>query len=641
MCSLNGEVIVCGQRAGDPIQLRIYGDEFYGRYETIDGYTVVYDTDSHCYCFAELASGRFASTGIPANGEKPYGLKRHLKEAPEIRNERFGRRYDDLRPREPASGSSESRTFGPDAGLLEGRKLLSGDIRGLTIMVDFDDVSTAIDKSDLEKMLNGDGYRENGNHCSVKEYFQIVSSGKLNYTNTVVGPVKLSKRRSHYINTLFVEEALERAINDFGVDLRDFDSRGEGIVDAINFLYAGDSQYVGEIWPHNGARTFRYGNMRTHFYQLTGLGIAKVDLRIGTICHENGHLLCRFPDMYDYGKRDGDNEKSQGIGSYCLMGSGNHLNDRRTPAPVCGYLRDLVGWTDSKIVLDGRGTHQARHGDYSTVFKYPTGKANEYFIIENRSSNGLDTHLPSSGLAVYHCDTLGSNEWEDGTRNRHYQCALLQADGHLDLENNRNPGDSGDLFSGVSGLALSHETTPSSREWDGTDSGLILFDVGPSGNVIAFTVGVPEVETVVRGETHPNLLIPDRNPAGVSSTIAIDREGIATSVTVSVEIIHSWKGDLKVVLRAPSAEEFVLHDEQGGHRNDIFETWRSSDLEALQAAIGSEIKGEWTLWVVDSASADVGRLLGWSLELGYEPIAAVKAGTRRAKRKLELEVSDT
>ena len=75
------------------------------------------------------------------------------------------------------------------------------------------------------------------------------------------------------------------------------------------------------------------GNMRTNFYLLTGLGSSPSDLTIGTFCHENGHLLCRFPDMYDYGNRDGDGVKSAGIGSYCLMGAGNHLNSAFTRTP--------------------------------------------------------------------------------------------------------------------------------------------------------------------------------------------------------------------------------------------------------------------------------------------------------------------
>jgi M6 family metalloprotease-like protein len=92
----------------------------------------------------------------------------------------------------------------------------------------------------------------------------------------------------------------------------------------------------------------QFGSIKTNFYLLTGLGSGPNDLTIGTFCHENGHLLCRFPDMYDYGNRDGDGVSSAGIGSYCLMGAGNHLNNGRTPAPVCAYLRDLAGWCDTR-----------------------------------------------------------------------------------------------------------------------------------------------------------------------------------------------------------------------------------------------------------------------------------------------------
>ena len=69
------------------------------------------------------------------------------------------------------------------------------------------------------------------------------------------------------------------------------------------------------------------------------MGRSADDLSIGTFCHENGHLLCRFPDMYDYGERDGDTVESAGIGGYCLMGSGNHLelrpDARRRCADTC------------------------------------------------------------------------------------------------------------------------------------------------------------------------------------------------------------------------------------------------------------------------------------------------------------------
>ncbi|MBK6864614.1 MAG: hypothetical protein IPG91_14280 [Ideonella sp.] len=133
-----------------------------------------------------------------------------------------------------------------------------------------------------------------------------------------------------------------------------------------------------------------------------------------------------LPDMYDYGavNREGDGVKSAGIGSYCLMGSGNHLDSGRTPAPVCAYLRDLVGWCNTEIALNRhRGEGRARRLRHRAQVRHQ--HAQRVLPVENRAKIGLDRH-PSSGLAIYHCDTLGSNEFQQGTGQRHYQCALLQ-----------------------------------------------------------------------------------------------------------------------------------------------------------------------------------------------------------------------
>lgn len=618
MSAVIGEAIVCGQRCGGDIQLRIFGDEFYARYETLEGYTVVFDKDCGCYCYALLAAGRFVSSGIPIGKPLPDGLRRHLKEAPDVRNDKFEQNYDLLRPREADPDSSATRTLGPDDGLLSGRRLNQGKVRGLTIIVDFLDITTNISRDAVDEMFNAADYTANGNYCSVNKYFKIVSSSKLDYVNTVVGPVKLSKRRSHYISNSLVKESLDLAVSEFGIDLSDFDSRNEGIADAINFLYAGDSQYSGQLWPHNAVAQFQYGSVRTHYYQLTGLGSHAVDLRIGTICHENGHLLCRFPDQYDYGKRDGDFEKSQGIGRYCLMGSGNHLNGRRTPSPASAYLRELAGWVDNVVLINSPGKFSARHGAYDTAWKYETTLSNEYFLIENRNQIGLDAHLPSSGLAIYHCDTLGSNEWQDGTRNRHYQCALLQADGSLDLENNRNAGDSTDLFDGVHGVAVSNTTTPSSRMWNGADSGLVVSEIGAADEDMAFTLGEPIDEPTIAKETFPNLLIPDDDTEGITSYLDLGGRGEIIDISVSVEIVHSWISDLKVSLLSPEGANAVLHNREGADGDDIHETYNNDSLPALAALVGFEVHGRWSLIVVDKASQDVGRLVRWGLVVRYQ-----------------------
>ena len=619
MGAIFDEYLVFRQEQGPDVELVVSGDEFYARYETTDGFTVVYDLDLGLYCYADLEDGHFVSTGTPLSKRPPVGLRRHLKESPEVRNAKFQQRYNTLRPPEPVAAHHMLRTFGPNRGLLDGRRISEGQVRGLTILVDFADLQSAVTVADVEEMLNGANYQVNGNFCSVRDYYRLVSGNKLDYTNTVMGPVKLSKPQAYYKNTLFVKEALDAIAGQLNNDFSSFDGKSEGIIDAVNFMYAGRTVYEGELWPHNFTVNLHYGNYRTNFYMLTSLGRSRVDLSLGTFCHESGHLLCRFPDLYDYGQRDGDFEKSHGMGVYCLMGSGNHLNRGRTPAPVCGYLRDIVGWTKNEIVLNNVGDFEARHGDYSTVIKHETGKPNEFFIVENRSQLGLDTHLPSSGLAVYHCDWLGSNEWQGGNADRHYQCGLLQADGHLDLEKNMNGGDTGDLYAQSAGAVLSHQTTPSSCRWDGSDSGLIIGDISAPGERMTFRVGTPVIGNVARGEITPDMLIPDNQPAGIRSAITINKSGKADAIKVRVSIIHPYINDLQVELIAPSGKRVLLHDQTGGGQDDLKQTWESASLAALAALKEESIQGTWTLAIRDLARQDTGRLNWWGLEIAYSP----------------------
>jgi len=620
MSAIFGEILRFGQPDGPDVQLIVTGDEFHARHETLDGYTAVYDSDRRLFCYAVLVHGTLISSGIPVTSPPPAGLRRHLKESGAVQNQRFIVRHDRLRfPARRDVAREAELTFGPSQGLLEGRRLNLGSVRGLTILVEFQDVTTTITKADVEEMLNGQNYTRNGNFCSAREYFRIVSSGKLDYTNDVVGPFRLSQNRDYYITHLLVKEALDLAVAS-GVDLKRYDSRGEGILDALNILYAGQTQYVGEIWPHNSFIDLQYGSISTNLYLLTSLGLSAGQMSIGTFCHENGHLLCRFPDMYDYGdlNREGDGVKSAGIGCYCLMGSGNHLNSGRTPSPVCAYLRDLAGWCDNEIVLNSPGEHDAPHADYRAVMKFKFNRPNEYFIVENRAKLGLDQFLPSSGLAVYHCDTLGSNEFQEGASQRHYQCALLQADGHRDLETNANQGDGTDLFSAVSGVAVSNLTNPSSRWWDGSDSGLVIADVEVPDARIGFRVGAAPSAGGIRGENTTAVAIPDNVPAGITSTVRISDGGMVKQVKVNVDITHTYIGDLIVELTGPGGQKAVLHNRAGGSKDNLIVSYDTATTAALDVFNGQNAQGDWVLGVKDVAGQDVGKLNRWSLELATD-----------------------
>lgn len=627
MSAIFGETLSFGQANGPDIRLRVTGDEFYATYETLDGYTAVSDTDRGFFCYGYLHNGVLVSSGVPVTAAPPAGTVRHLRETLAVRHARFEARRSRIRPASARTGRSAALTFGPSQGLLEGRRLANGAVRGLTILVEFQDVRTTVTQADVSDMLNAPNYTRNGNFSSAREYFRTVSTGKLDYSNDVVGPFRLSQNRSFYINNLLVREALDLAVAS-GVNLANYDSRHEGILDALNIMYAGQTQYEGELWPHNSTIDLRYGTISTNLYLLTSAGRSSADLSIGTFCHENGHLLCRFPDMYDYGavNREGDGVQSAGIGSYCLMGSGNHLNAGRTPAPVSAYLRDLVGWCNNEIILNTTPQVMAVHGDYDTVLKYRTNAPNEYFIVENRSKIGLDQHLPASGLAVYHCDTLGSNEFQQGTGQRHYQCALLQADGNTDLEHNVNQGDGTDLFSAVNGVALSHATTPSTRLWSGADSGLVISDVDVPDVRIGFRVGAAAATPTVRGENLNVMTIPDKNNAGISSTIRIAAGGSVKRLAVDVDITHTYVGDLLVTLMAPGGAKVVLHNRSGASADNLVQRYDSASVTSLASLVGVGAEGDWVLKVSDMEGQDVGTLRRWGLELSVEASAAAASG---------------
>lgn len=622
MSAIFGEVLTFGQPGNEDIRLVVFGDEHYARYETPTGYTVVFDPERGLYCYATLAAGALRSSGVPATADPPPGTARHLQESPDVVQAKArARRYRRTAATGGHGRAGVVRTVGPNQGLLEGRVLSTGEVVGLTVLVDFQDVRTTVTRADVEEMLNGEDYTRNGNICSAREYFRRVSAGKLDYRNVVVGPYLLSRKRQFYVDNLLVEEALALAVAD-GLDLTQFDSRGEGIVDALNVLYAGQTQYQGDLWPHNWNITLTHGAVRTDLYLLTSLGRSAADLSIGTFCHENGHLLCRFPDMYDYGQRDGDNQPSAGIGSFCLMGSGNHLDFGRSPAPVCAYLRDLAGWCDQEVDLTVAGEHVAEHGAYDTVLKYRTDKPNEYFLVENRAKTGLDRGSPASGLAVYHCDILGSNELQQGSATQHYQCALLQADGRRDLELDANQGDGSDLFGAIGGVALSGETTPNTREWDGRDSGLVVSDISGPDDSITFRTGMPKpTGATVTADAEPARAIPDSRVAGTTSTVTTTGTGIVGRIVVSVDISHPCRKDLTVTLTAPTGRRAVLHARLGGDEDDLVAVYDSASPGTLTDMVGQPVQGDWMLTVADLARRDVGRFNRWRLELTPAPVA--------------------
>ena len=122
---------------------------------------------------------------------------------------------------------------------------------------------------------------------------------------------------------------------------------------------------------------------------------------------------------------------------------------------------------------------------------------------------------------------------------------------------------------------------------------------------------------VARGEAAPALAIPDNDPVGVSSTIAIAEAGTLGAIQVHVDITHTYIGDLRVELIAPTGAQAILHNRSGGSQDNLIRDYDATTTPALAALVGQPIQGNWVLRVADLAGRDVGKLNRWEIAITY------------------------
>lgn len=116
-------------------------------------------------------------------------------------------------------------------------------------------------------------------------------------------------------------------------------------------------------------------------------------------------------------------------------------------------------------------------------------------------------------------------------------------------------------------------------------------------------------------DSMPNRSIPDNNVRGIKDIIVCDENFALSSIKVSVEITHTYIGDLQVSLVSPAGTSISLHNRSGASRNNLFATFDANSNPDFHTLTGEAVKGNWTLQVRDLASIDRGRLQSWSLEI--------------------------
>jgi hypothetical protein len=152
-------------------------------------------------------------------------------------------------------------------------------------------------------------------------------------------------------------------------------------------------------------------------------------------------------------------------------------------------LNGVNGWLEPINLTDA--------GNYSVdSFELPTGNKlykidipgkmeREYFLIENRHKHSgavYDTHIPESGLLIWHIDEKQPAFFGNPHR------AWVEDPGDPERSNFRHATE-GAAYSADDGeTSFTPATVPDSSANDGTYSGIIVTDIGPEGMSIPFTV---------------------------------------------------------------------------------------------------------------------------------------------------------
>jgi subtilisin-like proprotein convertase family protein len=108
------------------------------------------------------------------------------------------------------------------------------------------------------------------------------------------------------------------------------------------------------------------------------------------------------------------------------------------------------------------------------------------------------------------------------------------------------------------------------------------------------------------GERRAAVAIPDADPAGASSAIEVSESIAVESITVTLDIEHSYVGDLVVTL-THGQSSVVVYDGAGAEGSALQQSFTFNDFT------GQDSAGTWTLQVVDSAPQDDGQLRRWTL----------------------------
>ena len=306
--------------------------------------------------------------------------------------------------------------------------------RILVVLVQYQDVKFRPEntKSEWEDFFSKEGYDYKGSPGSVRDYFIAQSGGKYKPEFDVVGPVTVANNQAYYGDTHGTYQAYEAVTEacvllDNEVDFSQYDTNGDGEIDFVFMLYAGEGAANGSddaIWPHHSGwrhdwspeekeeKCLKLDGKYLTMYACGNEWNVQAGHRdgVGTACHEISHNL-GLPDYYDT-KEIGTKRLP---GHWNLMGSGSWNNEGITPCNWSIYDKYYLGWETPHNLSKAGVTYVLKpssEGWWVTKSGKLSGAtdAETVYYLENRQKQGWDEYLPGHGLVIWQVN-YDQNAW--------------------------------------------------------------------------------------------------------------------------------------------------------------------------------------------------------------------------------------
>ena len=597
MASLAGPAyrgaVLLKQPDGSTITTYLCGDEHHHQRITPDGYAIMQAKDGYFRYAYQTKGGRISTENAPIVRElslRSASDKAFLRKIGKANSFAFPSVIDSIPMK-----AKHTETVTPYNRMRVGDFPTTGDFKGIVILAQFQDQKFTYDQVYFDRMLNQNGFDENGAIGSAHDYFYKQSNGLFNAHFDVVGPVTLSKTMAYYGEdatdiwgnstgdkdpTKAIAEACQLA--DDLVDFKQYDLDGDGKVEMVYVIYAGYGENFGgdpnTIWPHkyelssagynvalDGVRLDTYA-CSAELYGSQGA----TPCGIGPLTHEFGHVL-GLADHYNTTASEYE------LGRYDNMDYGSYNENTNVPPSYTAFERLSLGWMEPTIIDNpADGLVLENIAESNQAYLLPTSRHDEFYLLENRQPTNWDVGIKGSGLMITHVDFL-QDAWNKNTLNNtadHRRYYLVCADNEPGYDEDlRKETEANDLFPYAGNNAFTDETTPRSETYQGVGLDRWVTDIHNLDGMVTFNF-------------MPNHFC---TPQGVAATEVRDDSFLAYWDAVADDALY----DLRWHLLAKESDQPIALNEGFGYMSDG--TPGSPDGKDISASLDNYMeKSGWT-----------------------------------------------